>query len=151
MRQSKFNKINATLDRAEFALEQLQKKDGKSASQPVLGKNVRRDRGAGFRGSRTFGTATKNQGCSSCRQSGASSSAGLRYRMKGAGQAQAGLSGGSAAASESHRETLRFSADDLPRFSTTSYSTAWPSFNVLSPARSTAEMCTNTSLPPPTG
>jgi hypothetical protein len=26
MRQSEFNKINATLDRAEFALEQLQKK-----------------------------------------------------------------------------------------------------------------------------
>jgi len=30
MRQSKFNKINATLDRAEFALEQLQKKMDKA-------------------------------------------------------------------------------------------------------------------------
>ena len=30
MRQSEFNKINATLDRAEFALEQLQKKVDKT-------------------------------------------------------------------------------------------------------------------------
>jgi hypothetical protein len=30
MRQSKFDKINATLDRAEFALEQLQKKVDKA-------------------------------------------------------------------------------------------------------------------------
>ena len=30
MRQSKFNKTNATLDRAEFALEQLQKKVDKA-------------------------------------------------------------------------------------------------------------------------
>jgi hypothetical protein len=150
MRQSKFDKVNATLDRAAFALEQLQK-SGQSTSQAVLGKNAGRDCGFGLRGGRTFATATKNQGCSTCRQSGASPSAGLRYRMKGAEQVQVGLSGGSAAAGESHRETLRFSADDLPRFSTTSYSTAWPSFNEVSPARSTAEMCTNTSLPPPTG
>src|SRR5665213_2856362 len=40
--------------------------------------------------------------------------------------------------------TLRFSAELLPRFSTISYSTCWPSLSVLSPARSTAEMCTNT-------
>jgi len=34
---------------------------------------------------------------------------------------------------------------------TTSYSTCWPSLRVLRPARSTAEMWTNTSWPPPCG
>src|SRR5882724_3913238 len=47
--------------------------------------------------------------------------------------------------------TLRFSAEDLPRLLTISYSTCWPSLSVLKPARSTAEMCTNTSCPPPCG
>src|SRR5208337_4129178 len=47
--------------------------------------------------------------------------------------------------------TLRFSADSLPRFATTSYWTTCPSLSVLRPARSTAEMCTNTSFPPPCG
>jgi hypothetical protein len=46
------------------------------------------------------------------------------------------------------RCTLRFSADVLPLFETSSYSTACPSLRLLRPARSTAEMCTNTSLPP---
>jgi hypothetical protein len=50
MRQSKFDKINAALDRAEFALGQLQKKAGRNASRAGLGKNARRDCGSGFRG-----------------------------------------------------------------------------------------------------
>src|SRR6266516_7769832 len=45
--------------------------------------------------------------------------------------------------------TLRFTADVFPRFSSISYSICCPSLSVLSPARSTAEMWTNTSLPPP--
>src|SRR3954470_2964842 len=49
------------------------------------------------------------------------------------------------------QETLRFSADALPRFSTRSYSTTWFSLRVDSPARSTAEMWTNTSLSLPFG
>jgi hypothetical protein len=36
--------------------------------------------------------------------------------------------------------TLRFSAEVLPRFVTSSYSTDWPSLSVRKPARSTAEM-----------
>src|SRR6202161_2336336 len=48
-------------------------------------------------------------------------------------------------------ETLRFSAEVLPRFSTRSYSTTWFSFRVLSPARSTAEMWTKTSFSPTAG
>jgi len=44
---------------------------------------------------------------------------------------------------------LRFTADVLPRFSSISYSMCCPSLSVLSPARSTAETWTNTSLPPP--
>src|SRR6266567_99465 len=47
------------------------------------------------------------------------------------------------------RDTLRFSADCLPRFSTISYSITCPSLRELRPARSTAEIGTNTSLPPP--
>jgi hypothetical protein len=42
--------------------------------------------------------------------------------------------------------TLRFTADVFPRFSSISYSRCCPSLSVLSPARSTAEMWTNTSL-----
>ena len=38
------------------------------------------------------------------------------------------------------QDTLRFSADVLPRLVTSSYSTAWPSLRVLRPARSTAEI-----------
>src|SRR5258708_17653189 len=47
--------------------------------------------------------------------------------------------------------TLRFSADDFPRLLTISNSTCWPSLSVDRPAFSTAEMCTNTSPPPPCG
>ena len=47
--------------------------------------------------------------------------------------------------------TLRFSADVLPLFATSSYSTRWPSLRVDRPALSTAEMWTKTSLPPPCG
>jgi hypothetical protein len=47
------------------------------------------------------------------------------------------------------RWTLKFSAEVLPRFDISSYSTAWPSFRVERPALSTADICTNTSLPPP--
>ena len=49
----------------------------------------------------------------------------------------------------SQRCTLRFSADVLPLLGTSSYSTICPSFRPLRPAFSTAEMWTNTSLPPP--
>src|SRR3954452_5308995 len=52
---------------------------------------------------------------------------------------------------ERNQETLRFSADALPRFSTRSYSTTWFSLRVESPARSTAEMWTKTSLSLPFG
>src|SRR5215472_11764649 len=45
----------------------------------------------------------------------------------------------------------RFTADVFPRFSSSSNSTCWPSLSELRPARSTAEICTNTSLPPPVG
>jgi hypothetical protein len=38
------------------------------------------------------------------------------------------------------RDTLRFSADCLPRFSTISYSITCPSLRELRPARSTAEI-----------
>src|SRR5438270_503267 len=41
------------------------------------------------------------------------------------------------------------SADVLPLFGTSSYSTICPSFRLLSPALSTAEIWTNTSFPPP--
>src|ERR1700676_4155237 len=44
--------------------------------------------------------------------------------------------------------TLRFPADCFPRSVMISYSTCCPSLSVLSPAFSTAEMWTNTSLPP---
>jgi len=47
--------------------------------------------------------------------------------------------------------TLRFSADDFPRLLTISNSTCWPSLSVGRPALSRAEMCTNTSFPPPCG
>src|SRR6266542_6296531 len=47
--------------------------------------------------------------------------------------------------------TLRFTADVFTRFSSISYSICCPSLSVLSPARSTAEMWTNTSLPPACG
>src|SRR5215813_3212482 len=53
-----------------------------------------------------------------------------------------GRSGGDGA-----QPTRRLTAENfplLPRAS--SYSTCWPSFRVESPARSTAEMCTKTSL-----
>src|SRR5215469_6222717 len=46
---------------------------------------------------------------------------------------------------------LRFSADVLPRLVTSSYSTTWPSLSEVKPARSTAEMWTNTSLSPVDG
>ena len=47
---------------------------------------------------------------------------------------------------------LRLTADSFPRLLSISYSTACPSFSELRPARSTAEMWTNTSLPlPPEG
>src|SRR5262249_13040453 len=36
--------------------------------------------------------------------------------------------------------TLRFSAEVLPRFDTSSYSTTWPSLRVVRPALSTAEI-----------
>src|SRR5689334_5953021 len=45
--------------------------------------------------------------------------------------------------------TLRLTADSFPRLLSISYSTVCPSFSDLRPARSTAEMWTNTSLPPP--
>jgi hypothetical protein len=41
---------------------------------------------------------------------------------------------------ESQRETLRFSAEVLPRLETSSYSTTCPSFKPGRPALSTAEM-----------
>jgi len=44
---------------------------------------------------------------------------------------------------------LRLTADSFPRLLSISYSTVCPSFSELRPARSTAEMWTNTSLPPP--
>src|SRR5215471_18962932 len=44
---------------------------------------------------------------------------------------------------------LRLTADSSPRLLSISYSTVCPSFSDLRPARSTAEMWTNTSLPPP--
>ena len=47
--------------------------------------------------------------------------------------------------------TERFAAAALPRSICTSYLIFWPSFNPPRPARSTAEMCTNTSLPPSSG
>src|SRR6195952_1947683 len=46
------------------------------------------------------------------------------------------------------RQTLRCSAEVLPRLATSSYSTVCPSLSVERPAFSTAEICTNTSLPP---
>src|SRR5262249_25288479 len=49
------------------------------------------------------------------------------------------------------QETFRFSAEVFPRFSTRSYSTTWFSLRVESPARSTAEIWTNTSRSPPFG
>jgi hypothetical protein len=52
-------------------------------------------------------------------------------------------------ARETSHLTLRFTADVFPRFSSISYSTCCPSLSVVSPARSTAEMWTNTSFPPP--
>src|SRR5437762_867841 len=45
--------------------------------------------------------------------------------------------------------TLRFSAEVLPRLVMSSYSTCCPSLSVLKPARSTAEIWTKMSLPPP--
>src|SRR4029453_2753592 len=45
--------------------------------------------------------------------------------------------------------TFRFIADSLPRLLSISYSTTCPSLSAPRPARSTALMCTNTSLPPP--
>jgi len=47
--------------------------------------------------------------------------------------------------------TLRLTADVFPRFSSSSYSICCPSLSAVSPARSTAEMWTNTSLPPACG
>src|SRR5436190_19090663 len=49
------------------------------------------------------------------------------------------------------QDALRFSADVLPRLVTSSYSTVWPSLSVPRPARSTAEIWTNTSLSPADG
>jgi hypothetical protein len=49
------------------------------------------------------------------------------------------------------RAALRFSADVLPRFETSSNSTVCPSFKPGKPARSTAGMWTKTSLPPSSG
>jgi hypothetical protein len=46
---------------------------------------------------------------------------------------------------------LRFTAEDFPRLSSISNSICCPSLSELSPARSTAEMCTKTSLPPSVG
>ena len=54
-------------------------------------------------------------------------------------------------ASHSDQRTLKFSAEVLPLFETSSNSMACPSLSPLRPARSTAEMWTNTSLPPPRG
>src|SRR5262249_11157404 len=48
-------------------------------------------------------------------------------------------------------KTKGFTADVFPRFSSISYSRCCPSFSVLSQPRSTAEMWTNTSLPPACG
>src|SRR5438270_176941 len=45
--------------------------------------------------------------------------------------------------------TLSFTADSFPRLLSISYSTVCPSLSELRPACSTAEMWTNTSLPPP--
>jgi len=44
---------------------------------------------------------------------------------------------------------LRLTADSFPRLLSISNSTACPSLRELNPARSTAEICTNTSFPPP--
>src|SRR5262245_6344360 len=54
---------------------------------------------------------------------------------------------------EARQATRRLSAADLPerRSATISYETFWPSRSVPRPARSTALMCTNTSLPPSSG
>src|SRR5580704_4960637 len=49
------------------------------------------------------------------------------------------------------RDTFRFSADVLPLLATSSYSTTCPSFRPVRPALSIAEICTNTSFPPPCG
>src|ERR1035437_4377135 len=46
---------------------------------------------------------------------------------------------------------FKFSADSLPLFATTSKLTLAPSLRLLRPAFSTAEICTNTSLPPACG
>src|ERR1700722_6463537 len=46
------------------------------------------------------------------------------------------------------RLIFRFSADVLPLFDTSSKSTTCPSLRLLRPARSTAEICKKTSLPP---
>src|SRR4051812_15634963 len=48
-------------------------------------------------------------------------------------------------------QTLMFSAEVLPRLATSSNSTVCPSLSVDRPAFSTAEIWTNTSLPPPLG
>src|SRR5689334_13065799 len=53
--------------------------------------------------------------------------------------------------SRAWRQTLRFSAEVLPRLATSSYSTVCPSLSVERPAFSTAEICTKTSLPPVLG
>jgi len=46
---------------------------------------------------------------------------------------------------------LSFTAEDFPRLSSISNSICCPSLSELRPARSTAEIWTNTSLPPPVG
>jgi transposase len=51
-----------------------------------------------------------------------------------------------------YEAALRLTAESFPRLLSISYSMVCPSFNELRPARSTAEMWTNTSLPrPPVG
>jgi hypothetical protein len=77
MRQSEFDKINAALDRAEFALEALQKKGRRIGTQAGHIKIAKRHFGYEFRGSRNYATAAKDQRCSTRRQSSSSSPTGL--------------------------------------------------------------------------
>src|SRR5262249_45941622 len=66
--------------------------------------------------------------------------------------AVARLSGCKARTTDIRYLTLRLVADSLPRLLSISYSMVCPSLSERSPARSTAEMWTNTSLlPPPEG
>ena len=71
MRQSEFDKIKAAIDRAEFALDDLQKSE-RITLQVSLGKSAGRDCRTEGGGCRTRTATTKYQRCSPHRQSGPS-------------------------------------------------------------------------------